>query len=78
MKSILVGVIDTGVSSHPFLEGRIADTGYDFGDGDYDPSDTEGHGTHVAGTIVDCTPGLPVKILSVRVMDSRGEIWSRK
>ena len=30
------------------------------------------HGTHVAGIIVQCTPGLDVKILPIRVLNSKG------
>ncbi len=71
-QSIKVAVVDTGVSSHSFLSGRIADGGYDFVGLDSSPSDLNGHGTHVAGTIVDCTPGLNVKILPVRVLDQYG------
>lgn len=70
--SIKVAVVDSGVSTHPFLSGRLDAGGYDFVDVDSDPSDQNGHGTHVSGTIVDCTPGLNVKILPVRVLDRRG------
>lgn len=49
--SVTVAVIDTGVATHPDLEGRVID-GYDFIDNDADPSnDMVGHGTHVSGTI---------------------------
>lgn len=68
----LVAVVDTGVSNHKFLKGRIAKGGYDFSGGDNNPSDMNGHGTHVAGTIVDCTPNLNVKILPVRVLNQNG------
>lgn len=71
-QSIKVAVVDSGVSSHSFLSGRIAEGGYDFVGMDSSPSDSLGHGTHVAGTIVDCTPGLNVKILPVRVMNQFG------
>ena len=63
--------MDTGVSSHSFLSGRLL-SGYDFVDLDKNPSDPKGHGTHVAGTIVDCTPGLSVKILPIRVLGING------
>lgn len=69
---LIVAVIDTGVSSHKFLSGRIAKGGYDFINGDKTPNDVGGHGTHVAGTIVDSTPKLNVKILPVRVLGGEG------
>ncbi|MGN0551160.1 MAG: S8 family serine peptidase, partial [Acutalibacteraceae bacterium] len=69
---IKVAVVDTGVSNHTFLNGRIASGGYDFVDNDSNPADLHGHGTHVSGTIVDCTPGLKVKVLPVRVLDADG------
>ncbi|MEM9825059.1 MAG: CARDB domain-containing protein [Planctomycetota bacterium] len=46
-----VAVIDTGINyNHPDLAGRVI-LGPDFGDGDNDPIDMVGHGTHVAGLI---------------------------
>ena len=68
-EQITVAVVDSGVSRHAFLGDRILSGGYDFVDNDSDPSDLESHGTHVAGTIVDCTPGLNVRILPVRVLN---------
>lgn len=65
---ITVAVVDTGVSNHSFLQGRILNGGIDYVNGDNDPTDDEGHGTHVAGTVVDCTPGLNIDILPVKVM----------
>ncbi|MBU6412914.1 MAG: S8 family serine peptidase [Planctomycetes bacterium] len=72
-RSVIIGVIDTGVQvNHPDLaaniwrnpgeivgngidddgNGYIDDiTGYDFGELDNNPDDTQGHGTAVAGTI---------------------------
>lgn len=70
--SVVVSVVDTGVSSHSFLSGRILDTGYDLVDNDPDPNDKHFHGTHVAGTIVDCTPELNIQIMPVRVLDANG------
>ena len=70
-KTIKVAVVDSGVSSHTMLRGRLL-SGKDFVDNDNDPTDRNGHGTHVAGIVVDCTPGLNVKILPVRVMNASG------
>lgn len=69
---ITVAVIDTGVSNHDFLNGRISGNGYDIFNGDKDPTDDQGHGTHVSGTIVDCTPGLNISILPIKVLGSNG------
>ena len=59
-QGVLIAIIDTGVEmSHADLQGRLWDGGtayphhgYDFYSHDDDPSDTQGHGTHVAGTLV--------------------------
>ena len=72
--TIKVAVVDSGVDrSHPFLKSRVTSDGYDYVDDDSNPYDYHGHGTHVSGTIVDCTPGLNVKILPVRVLNAKGE-----
>ncbi len=69
--SIYVAVIDTGISGHSFLSGkRLA--AYDYVDGDTDPSDEHGHGTHVAGTVVDLTQALNVYVAAFRVLDEEG------
>ena len=85
---VLVAVIDTGVDySHPDLGGGWSKKvigGYDFVNGDADPMDDEGHGTHVAGIIA----GLPdannpavagvapdARLLAYKVLDSSGYGW---
>lgn len=74
-KTVIVAVIDSGVDlDHSFLKGRLSDNGYDFVENDKTPEDRNEHGTHVAGTIVDCTKGLNnIKILPIRVLDANGK-----
>ncbi|HEY0156704.1 MAG TPA: S8 family serine peptidase [Thermoanaerobaculia bacterium] len=61
---IVVAVIDTGIDyMHPALGGGLGAGfkvagGYDFVNGDADPMDDNGHGTHVAGTIAASAPDL--------------------
>ncbi len=52
--------------------------GWDFANGDNDPSDTDGHGTHVAGTIAAARDGVGVtgvapdaKIMPIRVLSTQ-------
>ncbi len=84
---VKVAVIDSGIDmTHPFLQHRISPWGYDFVDGDNDPSEERigldsngngyvdeawGHGTHVAGIISMIAPG--VEIIPIRVVDSDGQ-----
>lgn len=71
--SVVVAVVDSGVDSgHPLLKGRVL-AGCDLIDGDSDPMDEHFHGTHVAGTVIDCVGAAPVSILPVRVLDEDGE-----
>jgi thermitase len=78
--AVKVGVVDTGISTdHLDLRENVI-PGYDFVEGDADPHDFNGHGTHVAGTIgargnnglgvtgVDWEVGL----MPVRVLDGSG------
>lgn len=75
---ITVAVLDTGFDlNHPALAGRLR-AGWDFVDGDADPSEAAtttgagyGHGTHVAGLVAWVAPGA--KILPLRVLDAEGQ-----
>jgi subtilisin family serine protease len=50
-RDVTVAVVDSGVDrSHPDLFANLV-AGYDFAYDDADPTDYDGHGTHVAGTI---------------------------
>ena len=86
---IIVAVLDTGVNmEHPDLADVVFVAGYDFINGDADPSDDNGHGTHCAGVIAadygntitiegEETNGVVgvawgVKIMPVKVLDNRG------
>jgi subtilisin family serine protease len=67
-------IIDTGIlASHNDFGGRVG-PGRDFIDGDSNPVDCNGHGTHVAGTVGGNSYGVAkgVTIVSVRVLDCSG------
>ena len=90
----VVAVIDSGVDyqnedlssnmwiNNTALTGLRGMYGYDFGDGDADPMDTVGHGTHVAGIIGAVgnngkgVSGVnqKIKIMALKVVDSSGMI----
>ncbi|MEB3236925.1 MAG: S8 family peptidase [Candidatus Sericytochromatia bacterium] len=78
---VRVAVVDSGVDgTHPDLRGRLG-PGIDLVDGDTDPADPNGHGTHVAGIIgATADDGLGISgvapgvtLVPVRVMDAQGE-----
>ena len=65
-QSATVAVLDTGVMPAEDTSDRIL-SGTDVVMGGDGCSDLMGHGTHVSGTILDCTRGLDVKILPVGI-----------
>ena len=68
---ISVAVLDTGIdATHPHLQGRTV-AGYNFIDSNTNPYDGNGHGTHVSGTIVDCSTAN-VKIMPIKILDDNG------
>lgn len=69
-----VFIIDTGLASdHPEFSGRVGN-GVDIVDGDGDPQDCNGHGTHVAGTVGSTRYGVAQEstVHGVRVLDCVG------
>lgn len=68
--NVIVAVIDTGIDSdHAGLSDRISSGGVGFG---YDGNeDDQGHGTHVAGSIVDLTQDN-VSVLAYKALGSDG------
>jgi subtilisin family serine protease len=76
---VKIAIIDSGIDyTHPDLA-SLYKGGYDFVNGDNDPMDDHGHGTHVAGTIaavndgegvVGVAPG--VELYALKVLDSSG------
>jgi uncharacterized repeat protein (TIGR02543 family) len=73
MPEIVVGIVDTGIDSdHSFLFDRILDYSYTCVTGTADAEDDNGHGTHVAGIIVDTTLDN-VKLKAYKVANAEGK-----
>lgn len=69
-----VAVLDSGTFLHPDIRLKVGALGYDYVDGDADPTnDLFGHGTHVTGIVADCTQSAPVSIYPIRVLDANGK-----
>lgn len=67
-EEVIVAVLDSGIKAeHELFQGRLQQ-GHDYANDDTDPRDDQGHGTHVAGIIADCTQGLNVSILPIKVL----------
>ena len=79
-KGITVAVVDSGVSASGEDTPVNLVAGWDFVDNDSNPTDTNGHGTHVAGTIAQATDnGIgvsgvapDVNLMAVRVLGTNG------
>lgn len=70
---VTVAVLDSGVEPCNETQGRILE-GLDMFDSSGNGwNDMAGHGTHVAGTILDCTRGLDVSVFPVRVLGENGK-----
>ncbi|MEV7555949.1 S8 family peptidase [Amycolatopsis sp. NPDC089917] len=73
-KDVTVYVIDSGVDAgHPDFGGRVK-PGKDFLNGGTDTSDTNGHGTYLAGVAASKSYGVAkgAQIVPVRVIDAQG------
>ncbi|WP_288886424.1 S8 family serine peptidase [uncultured Eubacterium sp.] len=72
-KDVVVAVIDTGVNvKHSIFEDRIVDGARSFVFSEPGIDDKYGHGTHIAGIIVDNTPSN-VKILPIKALGANGK-----
>ncbi|MFE4036122.1 S8 family peptidase [Priestia sp. YIM B13489] len=78
--SIRIAIVDTGVQlNHPDLTSKLL-PGYNFVDGNTNPSDGNGHGTHVAGIAAAATNNVSgiagmaplASILPLRALDNTG------
>lgn len=75
LPEIVVGIIDTGVDlDHEFLKDRIIETNYNvsFSGEENSEEDDHGHGTHVAGIVVDNTTDN-VKVKSYKALSGSGQ-----
>jgi len=81
-ENVIIAIVDTGVDlDHPDLKNKVKSSGYDFINKDYDASDDNWHGTHMAGIAAaesnnkEGIAGVAwnCKILPVKVFNNKGE-----
>ena len=80
-EDVTVAIVDTGIDFRaPDLANTRRVDGYDFVNEDTDPTDDQGHGTHVAGTVAQTTnnavgvagTAFDATLLPVKVLDDAG------
>lgn len=69
---VTVAVVDSGVAEHAALDGHIS-SGWDMIEDDREAQDENGHGTHVAGIVLDVACGLDISVMPVRVLNGEGK-----
>lgn len=72
-ESVTVAIVDSGSEDIDFIKDKLVD-GYDFYDNDSDAFEDESvdsHGTFLASIVADCVGTLPIKIMPVRVLNSK-------
>ena len=74
LPEIVVGILDSGIDyDHEFLKNRVIRTNYNVSSSgnEDDENDDKGHGSHVAGIVVDNTTSN-VKVKGYKVLNSEG------
>ena len=81
-ENVIVAIVDTGIDFNtPDLANTQHLQGYDFANNDPDPTDDQGHGTHVAGTVAQSTNNAVgvtgvaynARLLPVKALGSNGQ-----
>lgn len=70
---VTIAIVDSGCKDIDFIKDNLID-GYDFFDNDSDATNdtsVDSHGTFLASIVADCVDNLPIKIMPVRVLDSK-------